>query len=310
MTCGVATGGVERPKRALVTGGTGFIGSHLVRRLAEDGWDVHVLSRAARPGTDQVHYHLLNVACGPMATLFERVRPSVVFHLATCFTVEHRPEQIRPLIDANLLLGAQILEGMVAAGCLRMLNTGTAWQHMEASSRDYHPANLYAATKQAFEALVDYYCEAHGVSAISLKIFDTYGPADRRPKLLNLLAQQDPRGPSLELSAGEQRINLVHVRDVVEAMQACERLLAVSEGGEHLRYMLGGIETMTLREVVHLLELAAGRPFRVKWGAKPYRAREIMEPWTAGVWLPGWRPQVSLREGLRDLLPSKEPHEP
>jgi nucleoside-diphosphate-sugar epimerase len=303
MTARSSSGGpLNRQRRALITGGTGFIGAHLVRALVEMGWEVHVLTRRNISQTDQIFYHRIPSAGEPLIPLFERIRPDVVFHLATCFVVDHRTDQIADIIESNLLFGTHLLEGMAASGVQRILNTGTAWQHMVCDSSDYHPANLYAATKQAFESILDFYCEVHSLAAISLKLFDSYGPGDDRPKLLNVLVNRDEGAPPLELSRGEQRLNLVHVADVVEALLQSERLLSRQEIPSHRRYVLGGVTPMHLKEIVETLESLAGRRFNVIWGAKQYRPREIMEPWTQGTNLPGWHPQIPLRRGLRDLL--------
>lgn len=293
---------LDQRRCALVSGGTGFIGSYLVRALVAAGWEVHVLTRRTITKADPVHYHQIPVGFKSLVPLFERIRPDTVFHLATYFVAEHHAHQITDLIEANLLFGTHLLEGMAATGVRRILNTGTTWQHMLPYSPDYHPANLYAATKQAFESLLDFYCEAHSFNAISLKLFDSYGPGDDRPKLLNVLVNRSEGSPPLKLSRGEQQLKLVHVLDVVEALIRSECLLLCQEVPSHHRYVLGSVKSLTLREVVEILELLAGRTFNVIWGAKPYRTREIMEPWTKGISLPGWYPRIPIRQGLLDLL--------
>ena len=103
------------------------------------------------------------------------------------------------------------------------------------------------------------------------------------------------------MTPGEQQLDLVHVDDVVEAY--C-RLLAVTAADParlHAgkQFALHAEKLVTLKELAGLFTRATGRSLNVHWGAKPYRAREIMTPWSGGQPLPGWRPRISLEEGLR-----------
>jgi nucleoside-diphosphate-sugar epimerase len=159
--------------------------------------------------------------------------------------------------------------------------------------------SLYAATKQAFEALLDFYIDAHGFRAITLKLFDTYGPRDPRPKLLSLLATAAATGVALDLSAGEQLIDLVYIDDVVEAfVLAGQRLLSGASGASET-YAVSSGSPVPLRQLVAQYAAVTGAQLNLRWGARPYRAREVMVPWNTGAALPGWAPTVSLEEGFR-----------
>lgn len=295
-------------RRALVTGASGFIGRHLVRRLVHDGWDVHVILRpASRLPHDAVFSRVVrHVHEGGMARMQEivaQVQPTRVFHLASLFLAEHRSEDVGPLIESNITFATYLLEAMKQAGVRHFVNTGTIWQHFQGA--DYDPVCLYAATKQAFEDLLAYYVAAHGFAAITLKLADTYGPGDTRPKLLNLLRQCAREGKPLAMSPGAQRIDLVHVDDVVAAfVMAAERLEQGKVAG-HQRYAVTTGHPRSLRELVALFEQAWGRPLAIEFGARPYRAREVMEPWQ-GEPLPGWRPQGDLLAFLTQWVKNDE----
>jgi len=301
------------PARILLTGATGFIGSHLAARLIADGHAVHAIVRPASNldllnaviaplPPDRLILHPFAGDTGELAAIVARARPEVVFHVASRFIARHAPADVTGLVAANVLFGTQLLDAMAAHGVVRLVNTGTAWQHYQGAA--YDPVNLYAATKQAFEAVARYYAQAAGVRILTLKLFDTYGPRDPRRKLIPLLREAIRTGRPLPLSGGEQKLDPVYVDDVTDAYaRAAARLLggggvAPAEAPEE-GYAVATGAPLTLRELVVRIEGVIGAAVPVAWGALPYRAREVMTPWPGGRPVPGWRPRVSLDEGLR-----------
>lgn len=288
--------------RVLVTGGTGFVGSRLIRALLSGGWQVTALVRPSSNVARLPAGAAILVDDGGMAGLLAGVQqaaPDLVFHLAARFQAEHAPDDVEPLLRDNILFPTRLLEAAVRGGCRRFVNTGTLWQHPEGEGSV--PVNLYAAAKQAFADLLAYYAAAEGVAALTLCLGDTYGPDDPRGKLLCQLRAAAARDEVLAMSPGAQRLDLVHVADVVDAcLVAAQRTLAPGFAGKEEWAVTSG-RLASLKEVVTLFQrLNGGRP-QVNWGARPYRPREVMDP-VPGPPLPGWSPRVTLEEGLRDLL--------
>lgn len=284
--------------RALVTGATGFVGAHLTRTLADHGWDVSALVLPL-PDVARLDPRVTPLELdGTTERVIECVRtaaPDVVFHLASLFIAEHTSEQVAPLIDANVLFGAQLLEAMAVAGCDALVNTGTSWQHYD--DAEYDPVCLYAATKQAFEDLALYYSNARGMRVQTVRLFDTYGPNDPRPKLFHALRTAAAEGRALEMSAGEQLIDLVYIDDIVSAFEVAAKRSLASALGTTEAWAVSSGERLSLRELVERWQAVSGSTLDVRWGGRPYRAREVMEPWTGPV-LEGWAPLTRLDDGL------------
>lgn len=286
----------------VLTGASGFIGSALSRAWINLGWKVHILSRD-KGESDDLSRHVWPAAPTELGDLLRQIKPDMVVHLATCYIKDHRPEDVLTLVEANIKTGALLLEGCRLAGIHRLLTAGTAWQHFHHDGEGFRAANLYAATKQAFEDLARYYSDAFGFRVIALHLSDTYGPNDPRPKLFTLLADAVISGRVLELSPGGQALCPIHIEDVVTAFtRAAENLM---EGGEpeFSLYRVSGDEVVTLVQLVNLWCHVMQRYPQIKWGARPYRDREIMRPWMAGPRLSGWSPSWRLEDGLRTLAP-------
>ena len=289
-------------RRALVTGASGFVGSRLVYRLVSDGWQVSAILRPGSSLGELVpvlpHIQIVRVSGGEdLRGVVAAADPDVVFHLASKFLAEHRPEDVADLIDSNVRFGTLLLEAMAENQVSRLVNAGTSWQHYATS--DYRPVCLYAATKQAFEAILDYYVDACSVRAVTLKLSDTYGPSDPRRKLFSAFRSARESEAPIAFSPGEQLIDLVYIDDVVDAfLRAAGRLLSGDcSGKEEFGVSLGS--PRSLREIASIYESVVGRALKIDWGARPYRSREVMSPWSSGRPVPGWQPKVSLAEGIR-----------
>ncbi len=296
-----------KARSVLLTGASGFIGAALAQRLAREGWQVHLLLRpgSSRAGLDDAAFHL-HQHDGSTAGLVEILRqaaPQGVFHLASRFLAQHMAADVEGLIQSNVLFSTQLAEAMAANGVKLLVNAGTSWQHYQ--DGDYNPVSLYAATKQAFEAILRYYAECAGLRVCTLKLFDTYGPGDQRPKLLHLLKKTAQAGTALAMSPGGQLIDLVYIDDVVDAfLLAFERLRSGAQQEPMAAYGISSGAPLPLKELAALYAQVSGLPLDIEWGGRPYRPREVMVPWTRYPQLPGWRPRISLAEGIRRTLAS------
>jgi nucleoside-diphosphate-sugar epimerase len=295
---------VENP-RVLITGATGFIGRALCASMEGEGWEVHALLRRVPGDKDALplkmeNLHILESGQGNINKLLECSKPDVVFHLASLFLASHTPDDTDDLVLSNILFGTKLVEAMTLLGINNFVNTGTAWQHYE--GRKYCPVNLYAATKQAFEDILEFYVNSRGLKVVTLKLNDTYGPGDKRKKLLPVLVEKFLKGESIQLARGENMLDLVYIDDVCSAFIAAGKRLMHKKVRAHERFAVSSGRPVDLRHLVSVFSEVVGIDVHPQWGAFPQRGREIINPCGGGKGIPGWKPKVSLKEGIEMIL--------
>jgi nucleoside-diphosphate-sugar epimerase len=294
------------PERVLVTGASGYIGRHVAAAFAARGSEVHALVRPPsrlEPLLElvpEVRVHRCDNSMEDVPAIVRASRPGVIVHLAARVTAGPEPGELTDLVRSNILLGTHLLEAQHQSGGGGFINTGTFWQH--AGSRGSLPVNLYAATKQAFETILQYYASVGRVRAMTLVLYDVYGPADPRGRLISQLHDALRTGQQLPLSQGRQQLEMVNVADVAAAYVRAAELMGKSHRFGHCpRFGVTSTAPRTLRDVVATYARVAGRRPPVQWGGRPYREREVMKPRRFRR-LPGWAPALTLEEGLRLVL--------
>ena len=271
----------------LVTGSTGFIGKHLCEELKKK----HSVFFLVRPHSSQDKL-------GPNNEFFVfgdnnilELRKYIqgnniegIIHLASLYIQRHNAEDIPNLIQSNLYLGTAVLEATINTSVKWFINTGTIWQNYNSPDGEdlYCPVNLYAATKQAFMDVAKFYSETSNIRICTLKLCDTYGPNDTRRKIYSLLEEYAKSGEVLRMSPGEQKLDILHVDDVVHGFIRLMNLLN-SKGDLLSEYVLTSGRQVSLRELVLEYESTHAVKLNIEWGALPYREREVMVPYKGNI---------------------------
>ena len=297
--------------KVLMTGITGFVGRHLGERLINDGHEVYAIVRPTSKIdslSENLQRNVKFYSYDKRITVLDIVtnlckegnRPEMVYHVASNFLTTHKFNEIQDLIQSNITFGAEILDAMATNKIYNLVNTGTAFQHCD--DADYKPFNFYAATKECFEKIINFYKESAGLCCINLHLFDTYGAGDTRGKILNLLKKISETGETLKMSPGEQLIDIVYIDDIVDAFVLAGKYLAAGQYELCGTYGLSSMNPIPLREVVRIFEEVSGKKLSIEWGGRPYRPREIMVTWKSFKVLPAWSPKINLNEGMKKFL--------
>ena len=306
-------------KKALVTGGAGFIGSTLVDRLLAEDWSVDVvddlstgslanLAEARAVEGHRFSFHRFDVRTPGMREVLLRAKPDVVFHLAA--QIDVRVSVANPILDAeiNIIGSLNVLEGCVDAGVGKVVfasSGGTIYglpdEIPTRESAPQTPESPYGVAKKVVGDYLHFYREARGLESTALALANVYGP------------RQDPHGEagvvaifagklltgstSLIFGDGMQTRDFVFVDDVVDAfVRASER------GGGLLLNIGTGAETSVVELYAAMARLAG---FKGKAKHEPARigelARSALNPARAEMHL-GWKPWTSLDQGLSRTL--------
>lgn len=271
-----------------ITGATGFVGKHLVNKLFASGHNLYctLLANESNPfDKDQISnvFVLANDNVNGLTHFFQSNNIDGIIHLASYVqSANHIPDDIDKLADINIKFSLQVLEAASNAKVKWFINTGTYWQHFD--NAEYSPVNLYAATKQAFMDLSKFYWETNRIFFCTIKLFDTYGPGDTRPKIFNLWERIAKSGETLDMSGGEQIIDISHVDSVVDAF--AQLAIHVHNNNPKLNngdvFALKAAKRYSLKQLAAKYETDHGVTLNINWGARPYREREVMMPWNGG----------------------------
>jgi UDP-glucose 4-epimerase len=301
-------------RRALVTGGAGFIGSHVADALLADGWDVLVVDdlSAGDLGNVPAGVELSEVDIvreEPLLRVFQSFRPRVVCHLAAQASVTASVKDPLRDLEVNVRGTCNVCEAARETGArVVFASTGGALYGEgapipTAESFPTEPLAPYGASKLAGEAYVGTWGRLHRLPNVILRLGNVYGPRQNPHGEAGVVAIFSERLRSgLEPTVfgdGLQTRDYVHVLDVAGAF-----LLAAASSHEGVFNVGRGIE-VTVLELLGELQRAAGSSIEPKF--EPLRTGELFRSALDAGRIRselGWRPQVELRQGLAETFRS------
>ncbi|HEX3877619.1 MAG TPA: NAD-dependent epimerase/dehydratase family protein [Bryobacteraceae bacterium] len=290
--------------KVLVTGGAGFIGSHLVEALVGRGASVRVLDDLSLGQREWVHPQAEFIQ-GDIRNLDTCIKATAgcegVFHMAAMSRSAASIDAIEHCTSANVLGTQNVLAAARGEGVRKVVYSGSSTYygnrpapHYEALPGDF--LNMYGLSKYVGEEYCLMFDRLYGVPALVLRYFNVYGP--RQPEegvyalVLGIFLRRAAAGKPLIIhGSGDQRRDFVHVRDVAAA-----NIAAFESDAHGTQLNVGSGESISVKELADMIS-----PLQEYTARRPADAEVTLADLTRIRSLIGWEPRVSFAEGLREL---------
>lgn len=287
--------------RVLITGGSGFLGSHLCARVSELGAEVHATSRVARgPIREDTRWwqsSLLDIES--VREILSKAKPDIIYHMAGSVGASPNVELVLPAFHSLLTSTVNLLVGAKEIGCRRVILSGSLTEP-SLQGAGATPSSPYAAAKWAASGYGRMFYDLYRMPTVMVTPFMTYGPGQNPLKLipsviLSLLQNQSPR-----LSSGQWEADWIYVDDVIDGFIA----VGMVPGIEGRTFELGSGTKRSIRQVVELIAKTMESQPELLFGAfadrpnEPVRVADTIKPRK----LLGWSAKTPFAEGLEQTI--------
>lgn len=307
---------MEEIKSVLVTGATGFIGSHLVFGLIQEGFDVAIIKREnsdtyrIKNILSKLHVYNADICDSEkVSDIISSFKPDAIFHLAAYYAISHKTQEMSCMIDTNVLGTINLLDAAKNAGVKFFANTSTCFVYEDCTSNlredaELSPVNLYALTKMQAEFACLFYSKKYKLKTITFRLFPPYGPYDSRRKLIPYLIMSLLKGEPPRMTTGKQKWDFIYVDDIINAyIKLASNYQNLSN--EHEIINLGTGSAISVQEISSLVKGIIGTELDPLWGSVPHRDNEV---WflsadiTKAKNLLNWTPKRQIGEGLSNTI--------
>jgi UDP-glucose 4-epimerase len=292
-------------QKAIVTGGSGFIGSHVVDALKDAGYDVTVVDYRVLPHRQDVGFE--NVDLMDLSSVLSATRGADhIFHLAAVSNVNYAYKYPVYTTGLNVVGTANVLEAARINGNARVYLASTVWVYNGSPDGDKvdettpfyldGAGHIYTSTKMACEMICHNYAQLYKVPFTVLRLGIPYGPRMREELLIPIFIKKALNGEPLTIAGkGSQYRNFIYVRDLAEA-----HVMAISNAAVNQTYNLEGTKKVTVLEVAEGIRKNIGEQVKIEFvperpedfGGKEVSAEKALREL-------GWAATVDFEDGLR-----------
>lgn len=300
-------------RSVLITGGTGFVGANLVRRLLDEGCEVHLLVRQGFQAwriasvQDRVQLHVvdMNVASAVLE-LLSSLRPAWVFHLAAHGAYSFQTDA-QEMVRTNLIATMNLVQAFLQSGGEALVHAGSSSEygvkdHPPTESEQIEPNSDYAVTKAAATLYCGCAARKSHARIITLRLYSAFGPFEDPRRFLPALVVKGLAGKLPPLVSPDVCRDFVYVEDVCDAFI---RAASVGNPPWGAVYNLGsGVQT-SIGQMVALARQELSIPEEPRWQSMPDRS------WDTSTWVSDstriardleWKPRHALADGFRAMV--------
>lgn len=291
-----------------VTGGAGFIGSHVVDCLKAEGHEVVVIDFKAKPHRSDVIFEDTDIL--DLAGMVAVTKGcDAIFHLAAVSNVNYAYKHPVYTVNLNIVGTANVLEAARINGIGRVIFASTVWVYTGTRNDGllhedvpfYIPdaGHVYTTSKIASEMLIHNYWQLYQQPFTILRYGIPYGPRMRDELVIPIFVRKALRGEPITITGdGSQYRNYIYVEDLASA-----HILALSDQAKNQTYNLEGPKKITIKDIVDTIALVLGKDLQVEYlPARPgdYRGKEVSAEKAKREL--GWAPKVDFVEGMRRYI--------
>lgn len=290
--------------KILLTGGTGFFGSHLLKSLLDNGHKVVLIKRKKsdiwRIKDSLSKIEVLNLDQDSTSQLINRHNDvEVCIHVATVYGRDGK--NLKEILEVNLFLALRVLLFAINNKCAHFINTDSFFS---LADNNFNYLQDYIQSKKHFKEWGEKLALQNKIQFTNMRLFHLYGPMDNEEKFTNSVIDRLLENKTINLTKGSQLRDFIFVEDAVRAFI---NVIENKPQDEISNFDVGTGKNITIRDFVQEAKNLIGSESQLNFGAIPMHENEPNFPAAdiEELLKIGWTPRVSLRDGLKKIVYSK-----
>ena len=253
-------------KNILITGASGFVGSHVLDDCLKNNFNVYAIFRSSKKNVNFAKKYKKKIYPIFYNNIYEIKskltihKIDYVIHCATHYIKKHEHKDIENIIKSNILFSTILLDAIVNIKIKKFINIGTVWQHFNDTKN--LALNLYAATKQSFECIFNYYKNQYKkIKFYNILLTDTFGIDDKRKKLIPILLKNFNNKNQNKINIPRNlSMNLVDINDVVKCLN-----ILLNKNIESNNYVIKSKQDVKIFDLINFLNNNLEKKIKINW---------------------------------------------
>jgi nucleoside-diphosphate-sugar epimerase len=253
-------------KNILITGASGFVGSHVLDDCLKNNFNVNAIFRHSKKNVSFAKKYKKQIFPIFYNNIYEiknkltNCKIDYVIHCATHYVKKHDHNDIENIIKSNVLFSTILLDAVANIKIKKFINLGTVWQHFNDTKN--LALNLYAASKQSFECIFNYYKNQYTkIKFYNILLTDTFGANDKRKKLVPTLLKNFKNKNQNKIDIPKNlSINLVNINDVTKCLN-----ILLKNNSKSNNYVIKSKQDVKIFDLINFLNDNLEKKIKVNW---------------------------------------------